>query len=429
MGWIAFLALAAFALIATVAVWRKWVSPWKDAQELADAVVAQRPPRKVLISGNPEAHKVGLALETLMDRRRDLEKRVLESESSVETVFAAMLDGLAVIDDRRSVRLMNREFRQIFGVPDNGAGTLLELVHNAAIDRLALEASRSREPQREAIELTRGGAEPRVMEVSVVPLGPKSVPENGAVLLFHDVSHFRKVEKMRRDFVANVSHELRTPLSIFRGYLETLLDDPHQPPGELLRILEIMERHSKRLNALVEDVLSLARLESPGMELNRAEVDLPALLHSVMRDWEKRFAGKQLKSHLNFPGTLPRLLADETRLQELLYNLLDNAVKYSKPGGTVFLRAEPNGTTLRISVADQGAGIPREDLPRIFERFYRADKSRSSEQSGTGLGLSIVKHIAQLHGGSVEAESELGKGTTITVFLPIESPTEPVTQS
>src|SRR5881394_454919 len=419
MGWLAFFALAAAVLIAAIAFWRKWISPWKDARELADAVVEQRPPRKFLISGNPEAHKVGLALETLMDRRRELEKRVLESESSVQTVFTAMLDGLAVIDERRGVRLMNREFRRIFDVSDNGTGSLLELVHNAAVDRLALEAIRLREPQRETIEFTRGGAEPRITEVTVVPLDDQSVPKNGAVLLFHDVSHLRKVEKMRRDFVANVSHELRTPLSIFRGYLETLLEDPHQPPGELLRILEIMERHSDRLNALVEDVLSLARLESPGVELNLADVDLPELLHGIMRDWEKRLAAKQLKSHLNFPGNLPPLRADETRLQELIYNLLDNAVKYSKPGSTVFLRAESEGDSVRISVADQGPGIPLEDLPRIFERFYRVDKSRSSEHSGTGLGLSIVKHIAQLHGGSVDAKSDVGKGTTITVTLPV----------
>ncbi|HEV2803712.1 MAG TPA: ATP-binding protein [Chthoniobacterales bacterium] len=419
MGWIAFFALATVVLIAAIAFWRKWISPWKDAQELADDVVAQRPPRKVLISGNPEAHKVGLALETLMDGRRELEKRVLESESSVQTVFAAMLDGLAVIDERRGVRLMNREFRQLFAVGENVSGTLLELVHNAAIDRMATEAIRSRKAQQETVELTRGGAEPRFFEVSAVPLREESVPENGAVVLFHDVSHLRKVEKMRRDFVANVSHELRTPLSIFRGYLETLLEDPHQPPGELLRILEIMERHSNRLNALVEDVLSLARLESSGMELNSSEIDLPDFLHAIMRDWEKRFAAKKLKSHLNFPGTLPPLRADETRLQELIYNLLDNAVKYSEPGGTVFLRAEPEGESVRISVADQGPGIPPDDLPRIFERFYRADKSRSGAQPGTGLGLSIVKHIAQLHGGSVDAQSEFGNGTTISVLLPV----------
>ena len=419
MGWVAFYALLAVGGIAAFGLWRKWISPWKDARELADAIVEKRPPRKFLISGNPEARRVGLALETLMDRRGDLEKRARESESSAATILGAMPDGLAVVDDRRTVQLMNPEFRRIFGLPENvSGGTLLELARNASADRLAVEAIRRQEPQRESVEFTRAGNDPREMEITAVPFGGKS-DVKGAVILFRDVTHFRKVENMRRDFVANVSHELRTPLSIFRGYLETLLDDPHQPPGELRRILEIMERHSDRLNALVEDVLSLARLESPGIELDLSEIDLPELLHSIMRDWEKRLAAKQLKSHLNFPGTLPHLKADETRLQELIYNLLDNAVKYSKPGGTVSLRAEPDGDSVRISVTDQGIGIPQNDLPRIFERFYRADKSRSSEQSGTGLGLSIVKHIAQLHAGSVEATSELGKGTTISVLLPV----------
>jgi len=430
MGWIAFYALVAVGLIVALGVWRKWISPWKDARELADDIVEQRAPRKFLISGNPEARHVGLALEKLMDRRGDLEKRVRESESSAQTILGAMPDGLAVVDERRTVQLMNPELRRIFGIGEKvSGGTLLELVHNAAVDRLAVEAIRVQEPQRDSIELSRGGSEPRELEITAVPFGENSPDTKGAVILFRDVTHFRKVEKMRRDFVANVSHELRTPLSIFRGYLETLIDDPHQPPGELLRILEVMERHSNRLNALVEDVLSLARLESPGMELTLSDVDLPELLHSIMRDWEKRLAAKQLKSHLNFPGNLPRLRADETRLQELIYNLLDNAVKYSKPGGTVFLRAEPAGDSVRISVADQGIGIPDNDLPRIFERFYRADKSRSSEHSGTGLGLSIVKHIAQLHGGSVVAESVLSKGTTISVLLPVRGAAASVTQT
>lgn len=419
MGWLAFSALVAVALIAAVFVWRKWISPWKDAAELADAIREGRPPRKFLISGNPEARRIGLALEELLGRRRELERRVEESESSVDTVFGAMLDGLAVIDEHRAIRLMNREFRRVFGIDGNTTGgTLLGLVHNASVDRLAVEAIRRGEPQRESIALSRGGSESREMDVSAVPFGGNSSGSKGAVILFHDVTHFQKVETMRRDFVANVSHELRTPLSILRGYVETLLDEPNQTPGELRRILEVMERHSDRLTALVEDVLSLARLESPGIELQRTEVELPALLHSIMRDWEKRFAAKQLKSHLNFPASLPRLQADETRLQELIYNLLDNAVKYSKPGGTVFLRAEPAGNAVRISVRDEGIGISREDLPRIFERFYRADKSRASQTPGTGLGLSIVKHVAQLHGGTVEAQSELGKGTTITVVVP-----------
>ena len=311
MGWLAFSALVAVALIAAVSVWRKWISPWKDAAELADAIRDGRPPRKFLISGNPEARRVGLVLEELLGRRRELEKRVDESESSVETVFGAMPDSVAVIDEQRAVRLMNREFRRTFGLEEKiTQGTLLGLVHNASVDRLAVEAIRRGEPQRESIALSRGGSEAREMEVSAVPFGGNSAGSKGAVILFHDVTHFQKVEQMRRDFVANVSHELRTPLSILRGYVETLLDEPNQTPGELRRILEVMERHSDRLNALVEDVLSLARLESPGIELHRTEVELPQLLHSIMRDWEKRFAAKQLKSHLNFPANLPHLQAD-----------------------------------------------------------------------------------------------------------------------
>jgi len=420
MGWLAFAALVAVVFVTGLVVWHKWIAPWKDVDQLADDIVEHRAPKKFLISGNPQARRAGLALEKLTERRRELQERVRESEQSVQAVFGAMLDGLVVVDDLRRVRLMNREFRRAFGVGENASGgTLLELLRLASVDRLVMEAIRSRQPQRESLRLSRGPSEGREMEVSAVPLGENSAQMEGAVVLFRDTTHVRQVEEMRREFVANVSHELRTPLSIFRGYLETLLDDPHQPPGELLRILEIMERHSDRLNALVEDVLSLARLESPGAELDLSEVDLAELLHSIMRDWEKRFAAKQLKSHLNFPGNLPLLQADENRVQEVIYNLLDNAVKYSQPGGTVFLRAEIEGDRVRISVADQGVGIPEADLPRIFERFYRADKARSRELGGTGLGLSIVKHIVQLHGGTVEAASEPGKGTTISVLLPV----------
>ena len=420
MGWLAFTVLLAVACVIGLVVWRKWIAPWKDVDQLTDDIVEHRAPRRFLISGNPHARRVGLALENLTERRRELQERVRESEQSVQAVFGAMLDGLVVVDDLRRVRLMNREFRRAFGVDENASGgTLLELLRLASVDRLVMEAIRSRQPQRESLRPSRGPSEGREMEVSAVPLGENLAHIEGAVVLFRDTTHVRQVEEMRREFVANVSHELRTPLSIFRGYLETLLDDPHQPPGELLRILGIMERHSDRLNALVEDVLSLARLESPGAELDLSEVDLADLLHSIMRDWEKRFAAKQLKSHLNFPGNLPLLQADENRLQEVIYNLLDNAVKYSKPGGTVFLRAELENDRVRISVADQGVGIPEADLPRIFERFYRADKARSRELGGTGLGLSIVKHVVQLHGGSVEASSEPGKGTTISVLLPV----------
>jgi two-component system, OmpR family, phosphate regulon sensor histidine kinase PhoR len=421
VGWLAFCGLIAVILATALAVWRKWITPWKDVEELTDAIVSHRAPRKFLISGNPHAQRIGLALENLTNRRRELDERVRESEQSVQAVFGAMLDGLVVVDDLRRVRLMNREFRRMFGQEQAAPGEpLLEVIHHASVDRLVMEAIRAREPRRESIRMSRGGSEGRAMEVSAVPLVENSAQMGGAVILFRDVTQLQQVEEMRREFVANVSHELRTPLSIFRGYLETLLDDPHQPPGELLRILEIMVRHSDRLNALVEDVLSLARLEAPGAaELDLSEISLPEFFQEIRRDWEKRLEAKQLELRLDASPDLPKLEADENRLQEIIYNLLDNAVKYSQAGGAITLRAAAEDARVRMSVSDEGIGISASDLPRIFERFYRADKGRSRELGGTGLGLSIVKHIAQLHGGTVEAESEPGKGTTIRVNLPL----------
>lgn len=420
MVWLALGLIAALSIATWLVVWRKWIAPWKDVAELSQAVLDKKPPRKFLISANPESRKIGLALEALIDRQRELEERFREGEFSVQAVFGAMLDGLVVVDDRRRVRMMNREFRRMFGLESAQPGEpLLEVIRHATVDRLVVEALRVREAQRESIQISRGPSEGREMEVSAVPLGENSAPMEGAVVLFHDVTQLRQMEEIRRDFVANVSHELRTPLSIFRGYLETLLDNPQQPPGELLRILEIMERHSDRLHALVEDVLSLARLESPAAELDLSEVSLPEFLPEILDDWKKRLEAKQLKSRLDVSQDLPKLEADESRLQEIIYNLLDNAVKYSQAGGTITLRATAEDDQMRISVSDEGIGIRENDLPRIFERFYRADKARSRELGGTGLGLSIVKHIAQLHGGTAQAQSAPGKGTTISVLLPL----------
>jgi two-component system phosphate regulon sensor histidine kinase PhoR len=420
MGWIAFGVLAIVFLATALIAWRRWIAPWKDVEELSQAVVEKRPPRKFLISANPQSHRTGLALEILTDRQRELEERHREGESSVQAVFGAMLDGLVVVDGQRRVRMMNRESRRMFGLEKAEPGEpLLEVIRHASIDRLVAEAIRARQPRRGSIQVSRGPSEGREMEVSAVPLGENSTPLEGAVVLFHDVTQLRQVEEIRRDFVANVSHELRTPLSIFRGYLETLLDDPQTSPGELRRILEVMERHSDRLHALVEDVLSLARLESPATELDVSEINLPEFLPEILHDWEKRFEARQLTSQLELPENLPLLQADEGRLQEVIYNLLDNAVKYSPSGGRISLQAAVQGERIRLSVTDQGTGIAGADLPRIFERFYRADKGRSRELGGTGLGLSIVKHIAQLHGGTAEAESELGHGATISVLLPV----------
>jgi len=244
----------------------------------------------------------------------------------------------------------------------------------------------------------------------------------GVVVLFHDITQLKQLDEVRKDFVANVSHELRTPLSILRGYIETLRDNPKIPAGELARILGVMERHSKRLGFLVEDLLTLTQLESSTPNLQLSDVSVNNLVRGVVHDWEKKFEDKNLRVIVDLAPDVPIIRADEARLQEVLYNLLDNAVKYSRAGAEIRLHAHRRDGQVALSVSDTGIGIGEEDLPRIFERFYRVDKARSSELGGTGLGLSIVKHIVQLHGGRVEAESQLGRGTTIRVLLPGKNP-------
>jgi two-component system phosphate regulon sensor histidine kinase PhoR len=257
------------------------------------------------------------------------------------------------------------------------------------------------------------------LELHAVATKNESGNITGALVLFHDITELKKLDQVRRDFVANVSHELRTPLSIVRGYIETLLDSPETTEEELTRILRVMERHSNRLELLVEDLLTLAQLESANPNLHVERVDLSDLFREMIRDWEKKLGKKQLSIIVDVPPDLPAIRVDGTRLREAIYNLLENAVKYSREHGEIRLSARQRDGEIELSVSDDGIGITKQDLPRIFERFYRADKVRAPDKvCGTGLGLAIVKHIAQLHGGRVQAESEPCKGTTIRVILP-----------
>ena len=334
-----------------------------------------------------------------------------------------MQDGLLVVDARSRIMLMNRPFEKLFELRDPAVGVpLIEAVRHATLDELIVETLRTGEVMRSELSV----ADPRThserhIEVSAVPIKKADDEMSGAVVLFHDITELKQLDQIRREFVANVSHELRTPLSILRGYIEVLLDELETPREELVRILSIMERHSKRLQRLVDDLLSLAQLELSRATLELSDVRVDELFNNLIRDWKEKLAAKNLKAIVDLTPEAFTLHADGTRLEEVLYNLLDNAVKFSPENGQIHLRATHRGSDMVLSVADSGLGIGKEHLPRIFERFYRADKARSRELGGTGLGLAIVKHIAQLHGGRVEAESELGRGTTIRVVLPLRS--------
>jgi two-component system phosphate regulon sensor histidine kinase PhoR len=243
---------------------------------------------------------------------------------------------------------------------------------------------------------------------------------DGAVAVFHDLTRIKQLEVVRRDFVSNVSHELRTPLAVFRGYLETLIDNPALPREDAERVLGAMQRNSNRLNSLVEDLLTLTRLESRRMPAEAQPVQIAPFFEQLARDWRARVDAEPVEIECRAAPYLPPVEVDLLRFEQVMLNLLENAVAYSAAPRRVVLAAELEGARMKISVTDNGIGIPPTDLPHVFERFYRVDKARNRRSGGTGLGLSICKHIVEAHGGTIEAESDLGKGTTIVLRLPLK---------
>jgi len=420
MYWLILGVLCALFAVTTLLLWQKWAAPWPQIEQLVSQIARGERPSTFLINGGPDPHRVGLALENIFARQQELDLQIAGRESGTQTILSAMEDGLLAVDARNRITLMNPTFQRLFDLRDSAVGVpLVEAVRHATLDQLIAETLETGEATRSELSVTdsRTHSE-RHIEVSAVPIKRADDEMPGAVVLFHDITELKQVDQIRREFVANVSHELRTPLSILRGYIEVLLDEPQTPREELARILSTMERHSKRLQRLVDDLLSLAQLESSRATLELSAVRVDELFNNLIRDWKEKLAAKNLKVIVDLTPEALTLHADGTRLEEVLYNLLDNAVKFSRENGEIYLRATRLGSDMVLSVSDNGLGIGKEHLSRIFERFYRADKARSRELGGTGLGLAIVKHIAQLHGGRVEAESEIGRGTTIRVVLP-----------
>jgi len=423
MFWLILGVFCALFAVTALLLWQKWAAPWPQIEQLVSQIARGEGPSTFLVNGGAGPYRVGLALETILARQQELEHQIAGRESDTQTILGAMEDGVLVVDARSRITLMNPTFQKLFDLRDPAVGIpLVEAVRHATLDQLVAETLKTGEAMRSELSVADSRADgERHIEISAVPIKKADDEMSGAVVLFHDITELKQLDRIRREFVANVSHELRTPLSILRGYIEVLFDEPETSREELTRILSIMERHSKRLQRLVDDLLSLAQLESSQAKLELSVVRVDELLNNLIRDWKEKLATKNLKVIVDLTPEAFTLHADGTRLEEVLHNLLDNAVKFSRENGQIHLQAVRRDPEMVLSVADNGLGIGKEHLPRIFERFYRADKARSRELGGTGLGLAIVKHIAQLHGGRVEAESEPGSGTTIRVVLPLRS--------
>jgi two-component system phosphate regulon sensor histidine kinase PhoR len=421
MDWFAPVSITVLLLAGGVYIARKYLLPWRQLEKMVNDLAAGQRPDSFVFHGAKRFTRVALSLEKLADEQRRLQRQISEEEFNLQAILSSMAEGVMVVDNDHVIRLVNSSFLKLFNIAASPLGqTVLAALREAPVEEILRATAQSGETQTREISIfgDAQGEAGRHFAVSAVPIKKADGKISGMVTVFHDISRLRQLEEIRREFVANVSHELRTPLSIFHGYVENLLDNPGMPRRELLAIFEILDKHSLRLNALLEDLLAIARLESRREKLEIEEINPVSFFQQFLKDWNPRAAKKKITAELDLQPGLPLLRADYFRLEQVLNNLLDNAIKYAPEDGRITVRAAARDGWFEIQVEDNGLGIPAGDLPHIFERFYRVEKARSREKGGTGLGLSIVKHIMVLHGGTAEARSVLGKGTAIILRFP-----------
>ncbi|MEM7235850.1 MAG: ATP-binding protein [Planctomycetota bacterium] len=338
-------------------------------------------------------------------------EQLSEERNRFGSVLSALQDGVLALDTNACITLMNQSSRELINLSPEGLGEPLESVCDVAdLTQFALE--RLELPGKPAIrEIEYQG---RILEVTASRIHRRT----RLVLLLRDVSDVRRLESMRRDFVANVSHELKTPLTSIRAYVETLLDGGLDDSEVNLRFLRKIESNAARLSTLITELLTLSRIESGKTVGNRVAITVEDVLERCVLELQNEAESRKIELQLGVQGRQLSALAEGEAMQQIFGNLILNAVKYSEEGGLVIVRATEEAEAVRVEVEDRGIGIPQQDLPRIFERFYRVDKARSREKGGTGLGLSIVKHYVETLDGTVEVTSTLGEGSTFTVTLP-----------
>lgn len=379
-------------------------------KSLAGAETRQRLPETRGDALGRIARAVNAAGEALDVRLRELTR----DRARLEAVLGGMVEGVLVVNEQGKVQIANEAARRLLRLDTSPIGRrYVELIRHPDIAQ--------------QISIALGGGTPGGLELAlgrdpgqtfIARCSPAITPASrGAVLVLHDITDLRKADRIRRDFVANVSHELRTPLTAIRGYVEALMDDPTDS-DERHRFLEIIARHSARMERLVKDLLRLARLDAGQEPLELADVSIDTLFSGAIADVAPGIEHRDQHVTIAIDPAVPVVRCDPAKLHDVLRNLIENASAYTPEGSTIMLGATGDGAMVRLTVADSGHGIPEAELSRVFERFYRVDKARSRESGGTGLGLSIVRHLVELHGGSVSVANRPEGGAQFTIALP-----------
>lgn len=364
-----------------------------------------------------DCYGVSRAVNDLARHVNDRFRELRMNQSRLEATFLSMFDGVMILDGEGNILLVNQALCDLMNIPSDVVGrNPMEVIRNHDVQDLA-DAVLAGQENTEIREITILQPDhERVFRVHATTIKRDSVSE-GVIMVFHDITELRRLEQIRRDFVANVSHELRTPMTNIKGYSETLLDGALEDPKVAREFVRIINTDADRLTQLIDDLLQLARIESGKMTFEKKLQDVKPLIDHVTRDLAVQ-ARQRNVTLVNDVSATAQAVMESSAMEQVFYNLIDNAIKYNRDGGRVTVSSRSEGDSVIISVTDTGVGIPEEDLPRIFERFYRVDKSHSRKVGGTGLGLSIVKHILQLHGGEISVQSQLNHGTSFQVVLP-----------
>jgi two-component system phosphate regulon sensor histidine kinase PhoR len=414
--------------VATAFVYRSLRQRLRRLRDVGEALGRADAPPFVAAVRSDELGEVERSLGEAARRVQGQMEELRVGRERLEAILRGMVEGVVLTDLEGRVLLTNARARELLDVEEEVAARrpIVDLVRTPTMADLMRELAGGGAMATRDVPLADGPT----LHVNAARLQRPDGHSFGFVIVLHDVTELRRLEVVRRDFVANVSHELRTPLTAIKGYAETLLGSAGDDREVARRFLQVIDRHSERLGRLIDDLLVLSDLELGRTPLVLGEVNVAAAVDDVLQILSDAALRADVRLGAQVaPGT-PPVLADGDRLRQVLINLVDNAVKYTPAGGEVVVRVGPAAAprasaTVEVAVADTGLGIPAQDLPRLTERFFRVDKARSRELGGTGLGLAIVKHIVQAHRGELAITSTVGQGTTVSVYLPsVESPRE-----
>jgi two-component system phosphate regulon sensor histidine kinase PhoR len=411
--------LVLLAAVASLYVARRISQPIEEMKKGAKRFAEGNFSRKLLV---PDSEELGSLADVLNHMAKQLDEKIriiTEQRNELETILSAMREGVLAVDSEERILTFNQAAGSFLGIDLSSAKghTIQEVIRNADIQRFLSGVLLGKGPSEGEIALI--VPESKFLQVSGTLLRNSQGKTIGALAVLNDITRMRQLENMRREFVANVSHELKTPITSIKGYVETLQEGALGDKKNVQKFLEIVLKQSDLLNAIVDDLLSLSRIEQDAErgEIQLADENLRHIIEAVAVDYGLKARERKIKVIVSCSEEI-MVKASPRLLEQAIGNILDNAIKYSEQGTAVEVEAVSNSEEVNIRVSDHGSGIAPEHLPRLFERFYRVDKGRSRELGGTGLGLAIVKHIAQAHGGSVTVESTLGKGSIFTLHLP-----------